>query len=381
MIDAEHDAIASGATRSEALLAVRRHFYEGPSAQAIVKLHDRKNGLFTADDLARYRGRWETPYRSSWKAPGNREHEYEVFTNTGWTQGLVVPLALNILEGVNLPELGHNSPEYVHAIVQALELALADREAYVGDPDFVDVPAETLLSAAYAAERRSRMTFESFGHLPPPGTIDGYRAWIPPEVRTDADSLQADTSQLVVADRAGNVVAITPSDFPKSPMVPGTGMTLGNRMVQFRLDASSPTALVPGKRPRVTPHAVMVTRDGELWLAFNTPGGDVQTQTLVQVLLNLTVFGMDPQAAIDAPRVRSMTVPSSFAPHAARPGVLWLEQPLHARAGVELAARGYEVESHPKWSNEFGAVGALLREGDLWIAVADSREATWAMGR
>lgn len=380
MVDAERDAAASGATRSEALLAVRTHFYEGGPAQAILALHERKGGLFTATDLANYRGRWETPYSAIWSVPGSDGPEYEVYTNTGWTQGLVVPLALNILEHVDLESLGHNSPAYVHTVVQALDLALADREAYLGDPAFVDVPQE-LLSDAYAQQRSDLMRRESFGRLPPPGAIDGYDAWIPPEVRTSTGSTQTDTSQLVVADRDGNIVAITPSDFPKSPMVPDTGMTLGNRMVQFRLDERSPTSLEPGKRPRVTPHAVMVARDGEPWLAFNTPGGDMQAQALVQVLLNLTVFGMDPQAAIDSPRFRSRAVPSSFAPHEAEPGVLWLEQTLHEQTGIELAARGYEVVAKPTWFNDFGSVGAILREDARWTAVADPREATWAMSR
>jgi len=381
MVDAEHDALESGATRSEALLAVRTHFYEGAPAQAILALHEKKGGLFTAADLANYRGRWETPYSATWSVPGRDGSDYEVYTNTGWTQGLVVPLALNILEHVDLESLGHNSPAYVHAVVQALDLALADREAYVGDPAFVDVPDETLLSDAYAESRNRLMGSESFRRLPAPGVIEGYEPWIPPEVRPSGESIQTDTSQLVVADRAGNIVAITPSDFPKSPMIPDTGMTLGNRMVQFRLDEQSPTSLEPGKRPRVTPHAVMVARDGEPWLAFNTPGGDMQTQALVQVLLNLTVFGMDPQAAIDSPRFRSRSVPSSFAPHEAEPGVLWLERPLHERTGIELAARGYEVVAKPTWYNDFGSVGAILRDAAGWTAVADPREATWAMSR
>ena len=392
MVDAERRAIESGATRSQALLAVRSYFYEGEPAEQIVELHERRDGLFTASDLAGYRGAWEEPYRATWTG-GADDTEYEVFTNAGWTQGLVVPLALNILEEIDLRSIGHNTPDYVHTVIQALELALADRDGYVGDPAFVDVPVETLLDDGYAASRRAAMTEASFGRLPPPGRIDGYDPWIPPvdptatlpapgpATRVANFAVGRDTSQIVVADAAGNMIAITPSDFPKSPMVPDTGMTLGNRMVQFRLDPASPTSLEPGKRPRVTPHAVMVLRDGRPWLAFNTPGGDMQTQALVQVLLNMTVFGMNPQQAIDAPRFRTRSVPDSFAPHRAEPGVLWLEAPLHARAGIELTARGYEVVQKPEWWNEFGAVGAILREEDRWVAVADPREATWADGR
>jgi gamma-glutamyltranspeptidase/glutathione hydrolase len=386
LVDTEQQALDAGATRLEALGAVRAGFYEGAPAAAILDLHERRDGLFTAADLAGYRGAWEVPYQSEWIGPDG--HRYEIFTNQGWTQGLVVPLALNILEETDLASLGHDTPEYVHTVVQALELALADREAYVGDPAFVDVPAPTLLSNAYAAARREAMTSEAFGRLPDPGEIPGYDAWIPPEVSTADVPAPAvdfaagkDTTQLVIADPDGNMIAITPSDFPKSPMVRDTGMTLGNRMVQFRLDPASPTALEPGKRPRVTPHAVMVRRDGRPWLAFNTPGGDMQTQALVQVLLNVTVFGMDAQDAVSAPRFRSMSVPSSFAPHEADPGVLRLEQGLYSQSGDELSARGYEVVEKPALDNDFGSVGAIFVEPDGWLAVADPREATWAVAK
>jgi gamma-glutamyltranspeptidase/glutathione hydrolase len=391
MAAAEQEALASGATHNEALRVVRDYFYTGPVAEAILALHERRNGLFTADDLAGYTGSWEEPLVG-------RYDEYAFHTNSGWTQGVTALLALQILEGIDLLALGHNSAAYVHAVVQALELAYADREAYVGDPAFVDVPFETLLSPEYANLRRRAMTANSFGGLPAPGRIDGYEAWIPPVVTPEAAgapsraaatmrvasapdfAIGKDTSQLVVVDAAGNAVAITPSDFPKSPMVPDTGMTLGNRMVQFRLDPASPTALEPGKRPRVTPHAVVVMKDGEFWMAYNTPGGDMQPQALVQVFLNMEVFGMGIQEAISAPRFRTLSVPSSFSPHESEPGTLWLEAPLHQSAGIELAAYGYDVVRREAWDNEFGAVGAVQAPGDGLLAAADPREATWAGG-
>ena len=389
MIEAESAAVESGADRREALLAVRSFFYEGPAAVAILKLHAEKEGLFSRSDLSSYHGLWEPPYQSSWEVRGETGHRYQIYTNRGWTQGIVVPMALNILEEIDLKALGHNSAEYIHTVVQALDLALSDREAYVGDPDFVDVPVDTLLSSEYAEQRRKMLRWKSFEGMPLPGEIEGYTPWISSETRETGTTALAsldfavgrDTSQLVVADSAGNVVAITPSDFPKSPMVPGTGMNLGNRMVQFRLDQNSPTSLQPGKRPRVTPHAVMVYRDGQFWMAFNTPGGDMQTQALVQVLLNITVFGMEAQAALNAPRFRTRSVPSSFSPHEAEPGVLWLEKPLVEREKGALTERGYQITEKPEWDNEFGAVGAILKEQQRWIAVADPREATWAEGR
>jgi gamma-glutamyltranspeptidase/glutathione hydrolase len=336
----------------------------------------------TREDLARYQGRWEEPLRG-------RFADYEVLTNGTWTQGIVVPMALQILEGVPLLELGHNSAAYVHRVVQALELAMGDREAWVGDPDFVEVPIEALLDRDYAARQRQRMTARAFRALPASGiemNVGGATGWRPSTpvrhaVLARAPRFGRDTSYLAVIDGAGNSVSMTPSDFPQSPMVPGLGLTLGIRMTQFRLDPDSPTALEPGKRPRVTPHALMLLRDGSHVMSIGTPGAEMQTQANVQVLLNHLVFGMGIQKAIDAPRFRCLTWQDSFSPHDAAPGVLELEATLYEAIADELRALGYDVRRWDDWDNHFGAVGAVLRHGDMLIAGSDPRDATTAHGR
>jgi gamma-glutamyltranspeptidase/glutathione hydrolase len=184
-----------------------------------------------------------------------------------------------------------------------------------------------------------------------------------------------------VIDANGNSVSLTPSDFPQSPMVPGTGLTLGIRMTQFRLDPKSPTALAPGKRPRVTPHALMLLREGRHVMSLGTPGAEMQTQANVQVLLNHLVFGMGIQRAVDAPRFRCLTWPDSFSPHEAEPGVLELEASLYDAIAGDLVELGYEVRRWPDWDNRFSAVGAVLREGDALGAASDPRESTTAAGR
>ncbi len=390
MAAAEQQALANGASREEGLQAVRDYFYRGPIAEKIVAFHQEEGGLFTAEDLATYSGGWEQPISGSYE-------NYTFYGNGTWSQGMMEPLALQILEGIDLKRMGHNSPEYIHTVVQAIELALADREAYVGDGDFVDVPLDVLLSKDYAAQRRAAMTPDrAFGGLPAPGEIPGYQPYIPPpyagEVETASPSAAAaaaidfavgqDTTQLVIIDRQGNALVMTPSDFPKTPMVPGTGINLGNRMVQFYLDPASPDALAPGKRPRITPHAVIVFKDGKFWLAYSTPGGDMQAQALIQVFLNMAVFGMDVQEAISAPRFYTISMPSSFAPHEAYPGHLRLEGDLYAQTADALTALGYIVEEDPVWDKDFGAVGAILigPDGRLY-AGADPREETTAAGK
>lgn len=274
---------------------------------------------------------------------------------------------------------------------------MTDREAYFGDTAFVSVPTVGLLSKRFAAVRRQALTpGKAFGKMPEPG--DPHRFDIlsglparklpvqlvlnntPSPGVTPFDDL--DTSYLAVTDAAGNSVSLTPSDFPQSPMVPGTGLCLGIRMTQFRLDAAHPAALKPGKRPRVTPNASMVTRDGELYMTFGTPEGDQQPQALVQMFLNLAVFGMDVQQAIEAPRFRSRNFPDSFSPHKYRPGVVQLEKRLADQVGTELTDMGYEVETIGDFHHTMGAVGAIIRDsatGKL-IGGADPRQENWAAG-
>jgi gamma-glutamyltranspeptidase/glutathione hydrolase len=407
MSDAETAARQAGGDRQAGLQAVRDYFYTGPLSQAIVKMHQEQDGLFTASDLADYKGGWETPVQGSYG-------EYTFYTNSTWSQGAVTPLTLQILDGIDLKSMGHNSPQYVHTVAQAIELAMADREAYMADPAFVQVPLAGLMSPAYAAQRRAQMTGKAFGPLPPPGQPEGAafqpalgaqnagadalaqtgRTDAPAQNATLAQSARAevaqllagarigkDTTQLAIVDVWGNAIAITPSDFPKSPMVPGTGLTLGDRMTQFRLDPNNVDALAPGKRPRVTPHAVIVLKNGQFYMAINTPGDDMQPQALVQVFLNMAVFGMDIQSAIDAPRFRDMSMPASFAPHEASPGTLLLESSLYDQSAAGLQALGYTVTRSPDWDNTFGAVGAVLKGGPGLLAGSDPREEGIAAGK
>lgn len=384
MAAAEQAVIADGGTRLEGLEAVRDYFYKGPIAEKIVAFHEKAGGLFSLEDLATYAGSWEAPIRASYR-------EYTFFGNGSWSQGIMEPLALQILEGINLEQMKHNSTDYVHTVTQAIELAMVDRDGYLGDNSFVDVPMDVLLSKSYAAQRQMLMTPDrAFGKLPPPGRIAGFDPFVPdaanasrlPESVDMTFAFGQDTSQLVVIDKEGNTLVMTPSDFPKTPMVPGTGINLGTRMEQFYLDPDSPNALAPGKRPRITPHAVVVFKNGKFWIAYSTPGGDMQSQALVQVFLNIAVFGMDLQEAISAPRFYSITAPSSFYPHDAHPGHLRLEADLFNEIGAELSAKGYTVEKDPAWNKDFGAVGAIMvdAEGRLH-AGADPRAETTAIAK
>lgn len=390
LCDEEQRVLAAGGSREEALDAVRDYFYSGPIAETISTYHQKNGGLITMEDLSGYNGGWEKPLSGVLG-------EYTIFSNDTWNQGGVVPMALQILDGIDLKSMGHNSPEYVHTVAQAIELAMADREAYFGDPAFVDVPTEGLLSPEYAKDRRALMTpGKAFGQMPPKGNPYAYQgtdtAMVIPELELPAPTLTAprdtqgfgkDTSYITVVDKDGNAVSLTPSDFPESPMIPGTGLNLGTRMNQFYIDESHPNGLMPGKRPRITPNPSMVLKNGELFMSFGTPGGESQTQAIVQVFLNVAVFGMDPQQAISAPRFISLNWPNSFAPHEYFPGLIELEASVYDACGERLKAMGYQVNRLDEWDNKFGAVCAIIKDpgtGTL-IGGADPREESWAEGK
>ncbi|KAB2929643.1 MAG: gamma-glutamyltransferase family protein [Leptonema illini] len=383
LAQAESEALKKGASRKEALQAVRDYFYKGPIAEKITAYHKKEGGLITYDDLASYSGGWEKPVVG-------HIGDYTLYATGTWSQGIMESLVLQTLDGIDLKGMGHNSPAYIHTVTQAIDLAMADRDTYVGDAAFIDVPLERLLSREYAATRRAAMTDRAFAELPAAGQVKALSISQRLAGLSPAQSLLAmtdfsagqDTSQLVIVDAKGNAVVMTPSDFPQTPMIPGTGLNLGNRMDQFRLDPTHVSALMPGKRPRITPHAVIVFKDGRFHMAFSTPGGDMQAQALVQVFLNMHVFGMDLAQAIAAPRFYSIAWPSSFAPHESSPAHIRLEADLYAPAAAGLRDLGYTPEEDPRWDKDFGAVGAIMVAADgKLIAGADPREETTALGR
>jgi gamma-glutamyltranspeptidase / glutathione hydrolase len=399
---AEQAVRRAGKTRDQGLDAVRDFFYRGPIAERIAQAHASHDGTMTREDLAGYSGGWEEPLQAGYG-------QYKLFTNRTWNQGAVALLALQILEGVDLKSLGHNSALYIHTVVQAIELAMADREAFFGDPAFVNVPVKGLLSKGYAAARRSLLSGKAFGKTPPSGNPFKFENALPGKsaaifepghsqtlaltspVRNEdpitfwektAGRLGRDTTYLSIIDRDGNAVSLTPSDFPQSPMIEGD-LTLGIRMTQFRLDAKHPSALKPGKRPTITPNALMAFKDGKFWMAFGTPGGDMQTQASVQVFLNVVVFGMDPQQAVEAPRFRSLNWPDSFSPHEYYPGRIELESALMNAHGEELTKLGYEVKGRGELEYDFGAPCISMKDpntGKL-LGGADPRKESWAEGR
>src|SRR3954453_12115045 len=311
---------------------------------------ERHAGLLSGADLAEWNPRWERPLAVDY-------HGYTVLKAGPWSQAPVFLQQLRLLEGFDLAGMGHVSAQYVHTITECAKLAFADREAWYGDPDFYDVPMDTLLSRAYADERRALVSDECAAELRP-GSPDGREprlsgpvpdAPIAPGV---GEPTRGDTVHLDVVDRWGNMVAATPSGgwLWGAPVIPDLGFCLGTRAQMFWLEEGLPNSLEPGKRPRTTLSPTLVGRGGDPYLALGTPGGDQQDQWTLQVLLGHLHFGLDPQAAIDAPNHHTEAFPSSFYPRETLPRHVAIEERAGADAIEGLRARRHDVEVSGDWS-------------------------------
>jgi gamma-glutamyltranspeptidase/glutathione hydrolase len=373
---ADEERAAAGRGRETALEAARDAFYRGDIGQKIVAFMKEEGGLLSAEDLALYRSPVAAPER-------RRFGDLEVFTCGPWCQGPVLLETLSLLEGTDLASLGRDSALYIHRLAEALKLAFSDREAYYGDPALVDVPIATLISAEYAAERRKMIDDDhAMPEMPPPGDLgrSGERF----SGAAGDPNPEPDTSYVCVADRFGNFFSATPSDGSStSPVVPGLGLIPSCRGSQSRPDPRHPSGVWPGKRPRLTPNpALAIEGRGERFLPFGTPGGDVQTQAMLQVLLNIFAFGDEVQSAIERPRFASYSFPSSFAPFDYYPGRLNLEARIPDAVAHDLEQRGHRVARWPEWTWLAGAVCAILadrRRGTV-EAGADPRRAAYAIG-
>ncbi len=405
---------AGGGNRERQLERARTAWHQGFVAaaiddfcrrQAVLDASGRRHsGLLTGADMAR----WDAPV----EAPVTFDyHGWTVAKGGAWSQGPVLLQALALLHGCNLDGLDPLGPDFVHVVVECLKLAFADREAWYGDPGFVDVPLGTLLGSAYNDARRrligGRASFELR-----PGSPDGRmpRVLVGGQECACAAGLgepttgglgeptmggifgaprgvvAGDTCHVDVVDRWGNMVSATPSGgwLQSSPVIPELGFCLGTRLQMCWLEDGLPASLAPGKRPRSTLSPSLAFRDGEPYLAFGTPGGDQQDQWSLLLLLHHIHHGMDLQQAIDCPAFHTEHAPSSFYPRAMRPGVVALEGRFPEATRRVLAARGHHLVLGEDWSE--GRLSACAREdtadGRIVKAAANPRGMQgYAIGR
>ncbi|MBV9637786.1 MAG: gamma-glutamyltransferase [Methylobacteriaceae bacterium] len=378
MVDQEKKA--SGKGRAAGLRAARDAFYKGDIASAIVNYHREHQGWVTAEDLAGFDAEIEKPVRIRYK-------DYEVYTCPVWCQGPALGQAMKLVEGLNLKGMGHNSPAYVHAVTEALKLVFADRERYYGDPRFVDVPLDRLLSEEYARQRRGEIKADrAWPGLPPAGNLGGGAGGAIKARAAAPSRAQLDTSYVCVTDRHGNVFSATPSDTSaEGPVIPGTGLVPSTRGSQSWTDPNHASCLAPGKRPRLTPSPALALgrkgKHGRETLPFGTPGGDVQIQAMLQAFVNKVEFGMDPQQAVEAPRFATYSFPDSFEPHGYQPGRLNIENRIAKATGEAMRKLGHDVQWWPDFVWRAGAIGLIHHDPDrgLKTAGADPRRPGYAL--
>ena len=350
---------AAGSTLDRTALAgtlarLRTHgpaeLYGGETGRRVAEYLHAAGGLLTLDDLERYEPEWVEPISAGYQG-------LEVLTLPPNTQGVTLLEELKLMSHFDMGSLEHNSPDYLHTLAEILRIAFDDRDAHVADPDTMVTSVDWLLDDARLAELA--------------GSIDPRGAAFMEAVNEGED--HPNTVYIIAVDERGNVVSMIQSlfaTFGSGLVVPDTGIVLQNRGALFTFEPDQPNRFEPGRRPFHTLCPVLALRDGVPWLAFGTPGGDGQTHTHIQVLTNILAFGMTPQEAIDAPRLRRYGS-----------GVLSLEDRVSLETRDALVTRGYDVRPVTGWTAEFGGAQAVLIDPETGAkrAGADRRREGWAL--
>lgn len=340
-------------------------FYKGDIARGIARFYAENGGILAYEDLANYEASWVEPISVDYRG-------YQVYTQPPNSSGIAVLMQLRLLEGFDLKALGHNTPAYLHVVGEVQRLAIADRNRYVADPEFVSIPLSRLLSREYAAERRKLVSMDATMPVVPPPVepvVDGAtrRGAKPARKPAAAGGRPADgakpdkanTTHLTVVDAAGNMVALTQTlgAWYGSGVVAGdTGVLFSNQLRHLHTEADSPSKLAPGRRPRSNQSPLIVLKDGQPWLAIGTPGSDGIWQRLAQVMANIVDFGMDVQSAVAAPRMiyggyqeTGTQVPPKFD----------IEDRIAPGTIAALRAQGYELDVIP---SDEGSVNGVMRD-------------------
>jgi gamma-glutamyltranspeptidase/glutathione hydrolase len=399
LVEAEQQALAQGKGRKDAIMAAYDRFYKGDIAQEFVRGVREEGGLITMQDLANWKVRIEEPVKTTYKG-------IDVYKLQFWQQGPAMLQALNILEHADLKSMGYNSPRYMHALYQAMNLAFADRDFYYGDPYFPpEEPTRGLLSKEYAKARYAQINWERNDPEVKPGDPYPYQGgtnpfrqvlaqWkveapddssrrsgqqdqVAPSTQPEDDggddlfqsAFYRGTTSIQTADTTGWVVSITPSGGWVPAVIAGrTGVGLSQRAQSFVTNAADGpfNVMEPGKRPRVTLTPTLALRDGAPFLSFAVQGGDSQDQNLLQFFLNVVEFGMTVQQSAEAPNINSSQMRSSFGAHETRPGRLLVASSTPDSVRAALKRMGYTLEFAERTSGPINAIYFDRKHGTFW---------------
>ncbi|MFP4090747.1 MAG: gamma-glutamyltransferase [Cyclobacteriaceae bacterium] len=337
----------------------RDAFYKGDIARTIADFMKEQGGFLSYEDLANHKGEWVEPVSTNYRG-------YDVWELPPNGQGIAALQMLNILEGYDLSKMSYNSPEYVHLFVEAKKLAFEDRAKFYADPDFADIPVETLISKAYAEERRQLIDQDQAARHYEPGNLkDG------------------DTIYLTVADKDGNMVSLIQSNYRgmgSGMCPPGLGFILQDRGELFSLEEGHYNVYEPGKRPFNTIIPAFVTKDGEPYISFGLMGGDMQPQGHTQIIVNMVDFGMNLQEAGDAPRIRHEGSSSPTGEDmAADGGTVYLETGFPAETVLELVRnKRHNVQT----GGTYGGYQAIMYDAKnkVYYGASESRKDGQAAG-
>ena len=334
------------------------YLYRGPVAGQIVQFFAANGGVLNAAVLAEYQAKWVTPISTTYRG-------YTVYTQPPSSSAIAVLEQLNMLEGHDLKALGHNSPQYLHLIGEVIRLAIADRNRYVGDPDFVAVPVAQLLSKSYAVERSALIRSDATMPIATAGDF--------------GRPVESHTTHLNTVDAEGNMVALTQSLgdlFGSRVIVADIGVLFSDEMRHLHLDPNDPSRLEPGKRSRSNESPLIILKDGKPYMALGTPGGDGIWQRLVQVIANVIDFGMDIQTAITAPR---MTSAGSVETGTTIRPAFRVEDRIPSATVDALRATGFEISTAKA---DGGRVNGIVIDPltNFRLGGADPREAGYALG-
>ncbi len=359
-------AAETGASRGDRLGAVHDHFYRGEVAQTVVEFVQARGGYLDTADLAGFRAEVAP-------APSVSYGGWQVHVTPTWSQGMIVAQALGLLRSTDLKALGHNSSDYLHRIVETLKVAFAERERCYGDPAVTGLDPAALVDEGQLARLRAEIGERARPSAPV------YGAAAPPTRSTTA---------VTVVDAAGNAFSSAISDtLDGGPIIPELGILCSHRGVQSRLLAGHPNELAPGKRPCVTPSALIALRgngipgDGHDVWAIACPGADVIVQAILQCFLNVVEFDQTPQQAVEAPRLAAYSFPAGFHPHGQHDRLIRVEDRVPEPVRADLAARGHQVEPWPGYAFDAGSVQMSQVVDGVLSAGADPRRSAYAIVR
>jgi gamma-glutamyltranspeptidase / glutathione hydrolase len=329
----ESEKTAKG-TRQQRLQAVSDRFYRGDIADALEAWYIEKGSFLRKADLAAHRTPVVNPLKTTYRG-------YTVYKAGPLTQGPYLSQTLRLLEGFDLKKMGFDSPDYIHTVIEAEKLALADRDEYYGDPNFVKVPMQQLLSDQYTKMRRELIDPKKASLELRPGDPYNMKSTKPPTI---TGPWHGGTTVMCVTDKFGNVIAATPSGLSSTAGVAGrTGIIHGSRLSSLNVFAGTPNVIQPGKRPRITLSPSLLFHDNQPVMAISVAGGDQQDQAAIQVILNYVEFGMSAEEAFKAPRFSTSHFISSFGQEPANLGSLSVPNTLPEAVRADLRARGHLV--------------------------------------